>query len=397
MISFVPRKHLAETIADSLRKNPVTALLGPRRVGKSTLARLFAEDERNRFDLENPIDLARLGSDSYGILSNLKGVVVIDELQEIPEIVSQLRVIVDDPMCQSRFLVTGSASPQLTGQTSQTLAGRIRHIEMGGFDLNEIEASSALRLWFRGAFPQSFLAASDEESREWLEEFMTTWVMRDIPRLAGGRLSPQILSRFLLMLAHYHGQAWNQRDVAESLGIDVKSVQRYVEVFEGAYLIRRLMPLETNIGKRIRKAHRFYFRDSGILHRLLRIRSLADLRTHDRLGASWEGFALEQVVRVFGLNSGDCFFWRTHAGAEIDLVCALDGRLAGFEFKASSSDPRVSKGTHEAMKDLNLDRLHVVYPGDRDFMLAESIRAVPITKLAQIARGLAGERSIFPE
>jgi predicted AAA+ superfamily ATPase len=255
---------------------------------------------------------------------------------------------------------------------------------MGGFDLHEIEASSALQLWFRGSFPQSFLAPSDEQSREWLEEFMKTWVMRDIPRLAEGRLSPQVLSRFLLMLAHYHGQAWNQRDVAESLGIDVKSVQRYIEVFEGAYLIRRLMPLETNIGKRIRKAHRFYFRDSGLLHRLLRIKNLVDLRTHDRLGASWEGFALEQVVRVFGLGHEDCFFWRTHAGAEIDLVCNFDGKLIGFEFKASSSNPRVSKGTHEAMKDLELERLHVVYPGDQDFMLTESVRAVPITHLVKL-------------
>jgi len=388
MISFVPRKHLSDAIAESLRRNPVTALLGPRRVGKSTLARLFAEDERNRFDLENPIDLARLGSDSYGILSNLKGVVVIDELQEIPEIVSQLRVIVDDPMCQSRFLVTGSASPQLTGQTSQTLAGRVRHIEMGGFDLNEIDPSAIMKLWFRGSFPQSFLASSDEDSKEWLEEFMKTWVMRDIPRLAEGRLSPQTLSRFLLMLAHYHGQAWNQRDVAESLGIDVKSVQRYLEVFEGAYLIRRLMPMESNIGKRVRKAHRFYFRDSGLLHRLLRIRDMDDLRTHDRLGASWEGFALEQVIRIFGLQSDDCFFWRTHAGAEIDLVCSRGGRLTGFEFKASSSNPRVTKGTHEAMKDLELEELYVIYPGDRDFMIHDSIRAVPLTKLVELASTL---------
>jgi uncharacterized protein len=385
MSVFIPRKHLSDTLAESLRKNPVTALLGPRRVGKSTLARLFAEDARNRFDLENPIDLARLGSDSYGILSHLKGVVVIDELQEIPEIVSQLRVIVDDPMCQSRFLVTGSASPQLTGHTSQTLAGRIRHIEMGGFDLNEIDPSSFSKLWFRGSFPQSFLAATDEDSKEWLEEFIKTWVMRDIPRLAEGRLSPQTLSRFLLMLAHYHGQAWNQHDVSESLGIDVKSVQRYIEVFEGAYLIRRLMPMESNIGKRVRKAHRFYFRDSGLLHRLLRIRDMDELRTHDRLGASWEGFALEQVIRIFGLNPVDCFFWRTHAGAEIDLVCTHAGRLIGFEFKASSSNPSVTKGTHEAMKDLTIEQLYVIYSGDRDFQINDTIRAVPINMLAELA------------
>jgi predicted AAA+ superfamily ATPase len=385
MVQFVPRKRLSDAIADSLRKNPVTALIGPRRVGKSTLARLFAGEDRNRFDLENPIDLARLGSDSYGILSSLRGVVVIDEIQEIPEIVSQLRVIVDDPMCQSRFLVTGSASPQLTGQTSQTLAGRIRHLEMGGFDLNEIEPGSFRRLWFRGGLPQSFLAASDDDAKSWLEEFMKTWVMRDIPRLAGSRLSPQTLSRFLLMLAHYHGQAWNQREVADSLGIDVKSVQRYLEVFEGAYLVRRLMPMESNLGKRVRKAHRFYFRDSGLLHRLLRLRDIEELRTHNRVGASWEGFAIEQTIRVFGYDAEDCYFWRTHAGAEIDLICAEGNRLTAFEFKSSSSDPRVSKGTHEAMKDLNLDLLYVVYPGERDFMLRDGIRALPITKLAEAA------------
>lgn len=380
---FIPRKRLSNKVSDSLRKNPVTALLGPRRVGKSTIARLFADDDRNRFDLENPIDLARLGPDSFGHLASLRGTVVIDELQELPEIVSQLRVIVDDATCMSRFLVTGSASPQLMEHTSQTLAGRIRHIEMSGLELGEIGAEDFEKLWFRGGFPQSYLAESDEDAKEWLEDFLKTWVMRDIQRLAGSRLSPSVLSRFLLKMAHYHGQAWNQRDISDSLGIDVKSVQRYLEIFEGAYLVRRLMPLERNIGKRIRKSHRIYFRDSGLLHRLLRISDYRELRGHDRLGPSWEGFAMEQVIRQFGFREDDCYFWRTHAGAEIDLVSDLGGKAFGFEFKASTS-PSVTKGTHEAVADLQLEKLFVIHPGKDSYEIRENILALPLSEIDSV-------------
>ncbi len=375
-----------DAVEASLRRNPVTALLGPRQVGKSTLARLFADRPENRFDLENPIDLARLAPDSYGLLSSLQGVVVIDEIQQAPELFPQLRVIVDEPTCRCRFLVTGSASPALTNHTAETLAGRVRLIEIGGFDLQETGGDRWEELWFRGGFPRAFLAANDRDAHDWLDDFLKTYVMRDVQALAGGGLSPQTLARLLLMLAHYHGQFWNQKEVAAALGIDTKTLQRYLDVFVGAYLIRMLPPFEKNIGKRIRKAHRLYFRDSGLLHRLFRIGGIATLRSHDRLGASWEGFAIEQLTRLLGASE-HCFFWRTHAGSEIDLVVPQGDRVLGFEFKVSSA-PTISKGTHEAMRDLGIQELYVIHSGPNEFRLGEAIRAVPIRGLAKLVEEL---------
>lgn len=379
---FRQRPDFFSQVEVSLRRNPVTALLGPRQCGKTSMARLFADKPYNRFDVESPIDLARLQPNAYGILASLEGVVVIDEIQLWPELFGYLRVIVDDPQCRAKFLVTGSASPELIGHTAETLAGRVHFIEMGGFDLLEAGISQWQDLWIRGGFPRSFLAEDDEASVDWREDFLKTYVMRDIQRLAGGGLPPPTLARFLSMLAHYHGQFWNRNEVAASLGVDSKTVQRYIDILEGAYLIRMLPPWEKNVGKRIRKAHRLYFRDSGLLHSLLRIGDMTALRQHDRYGASWEGFAMEQVLRV--LKAGhEAYFWRTHAGAEMDLVVNLPSGPIGFEFKASPA-PTVSRGTHESLADLKLPKVYVIHPGSQEFAISDKITALPISGLTQL-------------
>ena len=309
---------------------------------------------------------------------------MIDEIQQMPELFAHLRVIVDDPMCKARFLVTGSASPSLLEQTAETLAGRVKLIEINGLNLGETGVQRWEQLWVRGGFPRAFLAENDDAARDWIENFLKTYVMRDIQRLAGGRLSPQVLAKFLMLLAHYHGQAWNQAQAAASLSVDVKTVQRYVEILEGAYLIRLLPPFEKNVGKRIRKSQRIYFRDSGVLHRLLRIRDAAELRNHDRLGASWEGFALQQVIETIGVEQ-DYYFWRTHAGSEVDLIVPTSDKPVGFEFKASTS-PSVSKGTHESIRDLDLKKVWVLHPGDKGIAISDSIVTLPITRIAEITQ-----------
>ncbi len=383
---FFPRSQYFERIEQSLHRYPVTVLLGPRQVGKSTLARLFPSPPENHFDLENPIDLNRLEPDSFGLLSSLEGIVVIDEIQLMPELFAQLRVIVDQPLPRSRFLLTGSASPELVSRTSESLAGRVNIIEISGFDLSEIGHSQWEQLWLRGGFPDAILAVDDLAALDWLDNYLKTWVMRDIQLVAGGEITSQKLAKFLQLLAHYHGQTWNQNSVSNTLSMDVKTVQRYLDVFEGAFLIRMLYPHEKNIGKRLHKTPRLYFRDTGLLHRLLRIRSYSHLRSHDRMGASWEGFAMEQVIRGVDRHQ-DFYFWRTHGGAEIDLVLPHLEKPVGFEFKASTS-PKVTKGSQLSVEDLELDKLYVVHPGSHEFDISETIRAIPITSLSSVLHGL---------
>lgn len=386
-MDIIPRPDLYRSIQSALTRNPVVALLGPRQCGKTTMARLFASAEGNRFDLESPHDLARLAPNAYGLLASLEGVVVIDEIQQMPELFEHLRVIVDDPLCRTRYLVTGSASPELVSRTAETLAGRTRMIDAGGFTLAETGAEHWGRLWYRGGFPRAYGADGDEAAGEWLEDFLKTYVMRDISRLAGGGITPVALARLLQLVAHFHGQFWNAREAAATLSLDVKTVQRYLEMLEGAYLIRQVPPYEPNVGKRMRKAHRLYWRDSGILHNLLRIDSPEVLRRHDRCGASWEGFAVEQVVRLLGAER-KCFFWRTHAGAEIDLIVPRSGRVLGFEFKVSG-EPALSRGVHESMRDAKVDHLYVVHAGDRRFAMTETITAVPMRELVAVLTDLS--------
>jgi len=366
----------------SVRKTPVTLLLGPRQVGKTTLARLFAE-EHQRFDIENPLDLARLLPDPFGVLANQKGLVVLDEVQMMPELFQYIRVIVDEPTCQARFLLTGSASPTMVEQSAQSLAGRVHLMELGGFSLRDVEHHNWKKLWFCGGYPQAYLGDTLKDTSDWHQDYLKTFVLRDIQQLSGSRLSAQVLSRFLLLLAHYHGQAWNRNDIASNLGISPKTVDRYMDVFLGTYLIRELRPFFSNINKRMRKTPRYYIRDSGLLHCLLRIKDPVLLRSDRKVGASWEGYGIEQVIRHLGCTEEDCFFWRSHAGAEIDLIIQSGERLIGVEFKASSV-PKLARGAYTAMKDLSLEKLYVVYPGDRLFEIEKNVIALPIKKLDQM-------------
>jgi len=381
-MKFIPRNTIRNEVEDSLSRNPVTLLLGPRQVGKSTLARLFSEPDQ-RFDIENPLDLARLLPDPFGTLANLKGVVVIDEVQMMPELFHYIRVIVDEPTCQTRFLLTGSASPDLVESSAQSLAGRVHLIELGGFTLADVDAQNWDKLWFCGGFPRAYLAEKPPEVMDWYQDYLKTFVLRDIQQLAGSRLPPQTLSRFILLLANYHGQTWNRNQVASNLGISSKTVERYMDVFLGSYLIRELRPFIGNIGKRIRKTPRYYFRDSGLLHCLLRTADPAALRANPQFGASWEGFGIEQAIRQLRCAEEDCFFWRSHAGAEIDLIVQSQAGLLGIEFKAASI-PKLSKGAFIAMNDLKLDQLFVVYPGDKKFEIADKVTALPIKNLDQL-------------
>jgi len=387
-MEYIPRKSISERIETSLQAYSVTLLLGPRQVGKSTLVRQYAPPE-NRLDLESVIDLSRLSPDSFGLLANMKGVVVIDEVQMMKELFQHIRVIVDDPLCQTRFLLTGSASPDLASSAAETLAGRVNIIELGGLSLNEVGPERWERLWFRGGFPRSFLASQTSANQEqepgmlWLENYLKTFVLRDIQQWAGSRLPSPVLSRFLILLAHYHGQEWNRAEVATTLSVDVKTVDRYMNVFLEAYLLRELRPYSINIGKRLRKSPRYYFRDSGLLHCLRRIPEFEQLRANPCLGPSWEGFGIEQVIRQLGCAEEDCFYWRTHSGAEIDLVITKGMDLIGIEFKASSS-PKVSRGSHTAMADLGLKRLYVVFPGPNSFEISENVLAVPVRQLSEL-------------
>lgn len=352
------------------------------------MARLFVPKSSHRFDLENPLDLARLQPDTYGLLAALEGVVVIDEIQQMPEVFNYLRVIVDDPGCRARFLVTGSSSPELVGKTSETLAGRVHFIEAGGFNLQEVSASHISRLWFRGGFPRSFLAQDESDSEEWRQDFLSTYVMRDIARLAGGGLPPTSLAKLLELIAHFHGQFWNCDEVAQTLAVNTRTVRRYLEILEGAYLIRLIPPFERNTGKRVRKAHRLYFRDTGLLHTLMRIPNLEALRAHHRLGASWEGFGVEQVLRALGPGHTG-FFWRTHAGAEIDLIVPTSAGTMGFEFK-SAIVPAITRGTHQAIKDARIDKLFVIHSGESEFALGNQILALPLSRLARLPSLMGG-------
>lgn len=385
---FVSRKGFYDAIEQSLRRFPVTALLGPRQCGKSSLARLFAPKSENRFDTESPLDLVRLQPDALGRLASLEGVVVLDEVQIWPELFNILRVVVDDPGCRARFLITGSASPDLIRQTADSLAGRVRLIELGGFDLSEAGPVKWETLWLRGGFPLSFLAESADACREWWDSFLKTYLFRDIQRLAGSTLAPPRLAQLLQMFAHYHGQTWNRDEVARSLGVDTKTVQRYLDVFAEAYLVRVLTPYERNVGKRIRRAPRIFFRDTGLLHTLLRIHTRSGLLTHDRCGASWEGFVIENIVRMLGCGDA-CYFWRTHGGDEIDLIVPRGDKLYGFECKMAQV-PSISASMIAAARDLKLDRVYVIHRGDERRSLAENIEALPVTSLVEICAMLGG-------
>ena len=344
-------------VEKSVERSPVTAILGPRQCGKTTLARSFGEPHQaHYFDLESVVDQRRLQNPEL-MLSSLDGVIILDEIQYQPELFNLLRVLVDRPENKSRFVVLGSASPQLIKQSSETLAGRVEFIELSGFDLSEIDLSQ--NLWMRGGFPRSYLAKTEEDSIAWREGFIRTFLERDIPAL-GISIASGAMRRFWTMLAHYHGQTWNGSELGRSMGLSDKTVRSYLDILSATFMVRQLQPWHENIHKRQVKSPKIYFRDSGILHSLLGISDYHQLTGNPKLGASWEGFALEQTLQI--VRPVDAYFWSTYSGAEVDLFFIKNGKRHGVEFKYSEA-PKATKSMYVAIEDLSLDHLWVVYPG----------------------------------
>ena len=385
---MIARPTALERIAAVLRRHPIAALLGPRQCGKTTLARIFAEREPyTTFDLEDPVDRRRLAQ-PMTTLEALSGLVVIDEIQRQPELFELLRVLVDRPASATRFLVLGSASPDLVRGVSESLAGRVGFVDLSGLDLREVGVEQRERLWLRGGFPRSFLATDDSASMAWRQDFVRTFLERDIPQL-GISVPSETLRRFWTMVAHYHGQVWNAAQFARSLGSAESTARRYLDIMSGAFMVRVLPPWFENIRKRQVKAPKIYLRDSGLLHTLLSLDNLEALRGHPKLGASWEGFALEQLVDFLG--SRDVYYWATHSGAQLDLFVLLGGKRFGFEFKYADA-PGKTRSMHSAMSDLALDRLWVIYPGSREYALDGRSSVVPIDQLPELASSLVERR-----
>ena len=381
---MIPRPLYLERIERSFRIHPVTALLGPLQCGKTTLARLLASREPTTyFDLEDPTDRARLANPAQ-TLGPLKGLVVIDELQRQPALFEVLRVLADRPRSRTRYLVLGSASPSLVKGITETLAGRVGFVDMGGFSLGEAGPGRLRRLWLRGGFPRAYLASGEEESLEWRAGFIRTFLERDVPQL-GITTPAETLRRFWTMTAHYHGQVWNAAEFARALGSAENTARRYLDILAGAYMLRVLPPWFENLGKRQVKAPKIYLRDSGILHALLQVASLHDLQGHPKIGASWEGFALEQLLTL--LDTRDAYYWATHAGAELDLLVLRGGKRYGFEFKYADA-PTPTRSMRVAIEDLRLDHLWVVHPGSKSWPVDEKITVRPLQGIDALVASL---------
>jgi len=379
---MVSRGNVLTQIRRALRRSRVVGLVGPRQAGKTTLARaIVPATDVNYFDLEDPASLARL-DEPMTALRPLEGLVVIDEVQRRPDLFPILRVLVDRRPSPAHFLILGSASGDLLRQTSESLAGRSERITIGGFSLDEVGADALDDLWRRGGFPLSYLAATETDSLSWRSEFIQALLERDLPQW-GVRVPATALRRFWTILAHYHGQTWNAADPARTLGVSEATVRRYLDLLTDAFMVRQLQPWHANLRKRQVKAPKVYVRDSGLLHQLLGIDTAKALMSHPKLGASWEGFAIEQVL--VAEPHDEAFFWATHQGAEIDLLLRRGGRLLGVECKRTDA-PRVTPSIKIALADLELDRVAVVYPGERRYPMADRVEAVPVGALAEHGR-----------
>ena len=376
---MLKRSKVVAQIEQRLRQFPVVALVGARQVGKSTLARKVARDREqvSYFDLEKGQDLSRLSEPSLA-LKDLRGLVVLDEIQRRPDLFPTLRVLADRPRKPARFLVLGSASPDLLRQSSESLAGRIAYIEVDGFSLEEVGVARTERLWRRGGFPLSFLAKSEATSVVWRREFIRTFLERDVPSL-GFRVAPALLERFWKMLAHWHGQLWNASELGRSLGLSDATMRHHLDLLASTFAVRVLQPFHENLAKRQVKSPKVYVADSGILHALLGAERQADLDAHPKLGASFEGFVIQHIVRHLGARRDECFFWRTHDGAELDLLVVRGKRRLGFEVKRTDA-PKLTPSMRSALADLKLDQLVVVHAGNETFPMSERVRAVALER-----------------
>jgi len=377
---MIERQRWEAVLRSALIRSRVVALVGPRQVGKTSLARtLVSPSAATYFDLEDPASLARL-AEPMTALARLRGTVVIDEIQRRPELFPVLRVLADRRPAPARFLILGSASPDLLRQSSETLAGRIETLTLDGFGADEVGAGPAVvrRLWRRGGFPSSFLARTEQASAVWRQQFIRTYLERDLPQL-GITIPAATLTRFWSMLAHYHGGIWNAAEAARALGTSEPTARRYLDLMSGLFLIRQLQPWHENLKKRQVKAPKVYVRDSGLLHTLLGLRDERTLDAHLKVGASWEGFVIEEVLRA--VQPDAAYFWATHGGAELDLLLFVRGRRFGVEVKFQDA-PRITPSIRTALTDLDLDRLTVLYPGERPYALDSRVAVVPLAILA---------------
>ncbi len=378
-MGMVTRKHYFDRVKKALGRNPVVALLGPRQCGKTTLARqMISAGHPQYFDLEDPV-VAHLMENPMTAMQGLRGLVVIDEAQRQPGLFPALRVLADRAEQPATFLILGSASPELSRQAAESLAGRVEIIEMRGFDLSELPAGAQDTLWQRGGFPRSYLAADEADSVVWRKNFIGTFLERDLAALGFG-LSPALMGRFWTMVAHYHAQLWNGSEIAASLGIAPNTARAYLDALEQTYMIRRLLPWQANLGKRLVKSPKIYFRDSGLFHTLCGIASASELMTHPKLGASWEGFALEELVQA--QRPDNVWFYAVHSGSELDLLMETGGQRIGVEFKRADA-PTATRSMHLAITDLGLDELWVVYPGTRAYALEDRIKVRPLKDCIQ--------------
>lgn len=383
--AMIDRKTDFQLIRHALRRSRVVALLGPRQCGKTTLARqLVPADSLNYFDLEDPQSLARLSEPNLA-LRPLRGLVVIDEIQRRPELFPLLRVLADRKPLPARFLILGSAAPELLKQSSETLAGRLETLHLEGFRLADLGEKAQGRLWLRGGFPLAYTAKSERDSFAWRAQFIQTFLERDIPQL-GSEIPAVALRRFWNMLAHYHAQIWNGAELARALSVSESTVRRYLDLLSGVFMIRQLPPWFENLGKRQIKAPKVFVRDSGLLHSLLGIGNRRDLEFHPKVGASWEGFAIEEVIKA--LNPDDAYFWGTHQGAELDLLLLKNGVRIGVECKRTDA-PTLTQSMQIALSDLKLDHLLVVYPGEHRYAISEEVEAIPLAQLVGASK--AGE------
>ena len=374
---MIDRQTDVRLVRTALRRSRVVALLGPRQCGKTTLARQFVPaDSVNYFDLEDPQSIARL-SEPDTALRPLRGLVVIDEIQRRPELFPLLRVLADRKPLPARFLILGSAAPELLSQSSETLAGRLETVLLEGFRLADLGTRAQSRLWIRGGVPPAYTARSEANSVAWRRQFLQTFLERDIPQL-GIQVPAVLLRRFWNMLAHYHAQTWNGAELARALAISESTVRRYLDLLTGVFMLRQLPPWFENLSKRQVKAPKVFVRDSGLLHVLLGIANQRDLELHPKVGASWEGFAVEEVLKA--LQPDEAYYWATHQGAEVDLVLFKHGRRIGVECKRMDA-PTMTPSMHIALHDLKLDRLVVVYPGTRRYALADRVDVIPLLEL----------------
>jgi predicted AAA+ superfamily ATPase len=376
------RSYYLKEIDDIFQVNPVAAILGPRQCGKTTLAKMYRDITQTKndtpvhyFDLEDPGDLAALATPKL-VLQELTGLIIIDEIQRLPELFPILRVLVDNYRNQQKYLILGSASRDLIKQSSESLAGRITYMELNPFSFFEVKDLS--KLWIRGGFPNSYLAKTETDSFAWRKSYIKTFLEQDIPNL-GIQIPAETLRRFWMMVSYYHGNTVNFSEIGTSFGIADTTVRRYLDILTQTFMVRQLHPWQENIKKRQVKSPKLYFRDSGIFHTLLGINNHSELTFHPKLGASWEGFALEEIIRAMQIDASDCYFWGVHAQAELDLLIFKDGKRLGFEIKYTDA-PKLTKSMQTAIELLNLDKLFVIFPSGKEFLLAPKVYAIELEK-----------------